>query len=94
MLTDSDLSRNSIHLVHDEAKDKDFELELSWIAPASDWKHVSVPKAIADAAETKAKEYVLPDSSNPPGSRSRLSPRVQDLGSGQRDGRVDDEMLF
>jgi hypothetical protein len=47
---------HSIHQVHDEAKDKDFELELSWIAPASGWKHVSVPKAIADAAGTKAKE--------------------------------------
>lgn len=49
----------SIHQVHDEAKDKDFELELSWISPASGWKHVSVPQHLADAAEAKAKAYAL-----------------------------------
>ncbi|KAK4704350.1 20S proteasome subunit alpha 7, partial [Phenoliferia sp. Uapishka_3] len=47
-----------IHTVHDEAKDKDFELELSWIAPASGWKHAPVPKDVADAAEAKAKAII------------------------------------
>jgi hypothetical protein len=29
----------SIHLVHDEIKDKDFELEMSWICPESNNQH-------------------------------------------------------
>ena len=49
---------DSIHTVHDEAKDKDFELELSWIGPQSGWKHAPVPKDIADAAEAKAKAII------------------------------------
>lgn len=48
----------SIHLVHDEAKDKDFELELSWISPASAYKHKTVPKDLADKAEARAKEII------------------------------------
>lgn len=47
-----------IHQVHDEAKDKDFELELSWISPASGWKHKTVPKELADKAEARAKEIL------------------------------------
>jgi len=47
-----------IHLVHDEAKDKDFELELSWISPASGYKHKTVPKELADKAEARAKEIL------------------------------------
>ncbi|SCV75000.1 BQ2448_8029 [Microbotryum intermedium] len=47
-----------IHQVHDEAKDKDFELELSWISPASGWRHQAVPKELAEAAEKKAKEIL------------------------------------
>lgn len=49
---------DSIHTVHDEAKDKAFELELSWISPASGWKHAPVPKAVADEAEAKAKKII------------------------------------
>jgi len=41
--------------VHDDAKDKDFELELTWIAPQSGWLHKPVPKELADEAEAKAK---------------------------------------
>lgn len=47
-----------IHTVHDEAKDKAFELELSWISPSSGWKHAPVPKAVADEAEAKAKKII------------------------------------
>jgi 20S proteasome subunit alpha 7 len=38
--------------VHDEAKDKPFELELSWLCEATGWKHAPVPaerRAAADA---------------------------------------------
>ncbi|KAM0786463.1 hypothetical protein ACM66B_001925 [Microbotryomycetes sp. NB124-2] len=44
-----------IHQAHDEAKDKDFELELSWISAQSGWKHAPVPKELAEQAEAKAK---------------------------------------
>lgn len=42
--------------MHDDAKDKDFELELTWISPQSGWLHKPVPKELADEAEKKAKE--------------------------------------
>ena len=45
-----------IHTVHDEAKDKDFELELSWISTAeTGGRHLSVPKELIAEAERKAK---------------------------------------
>lgn len=44
--------------MHDEAKDKAFELELSFIGPSTGWKHAPVPKAIADEAEGKAKKII------------------------------------
>lgn len=53
---------DSIHTVHDEAKDKDFELELSWISEKSGYKHQIVPDEIAKEAERKAKEII--DSAN------------------------------
>lgn len=49
---------NSIHSVHDDAKDKDFELELTWISPKSNWQHQPVPKELAAEAERKAKEII------------------------------------
>jgi len=45
-----------IHLVHDDAKDKDFELELSWVSAETEGKHVAVPDDLFEEAETKAKE--------------------------------------
>ncbi|RHZ86765.1 hypothetical protein Glove_46g153 [Diversispora epigaea] len=44
-----------IYAVHDNAKDKEFELELSWITKESG-KHQFVPKEIAEEAEGLAKE--------------------------------------
>jgi len=40
-----------IHLLHDDVKDKDFELELSWICKESGYKHQIVPKHIAEEAD-------------------------------------------
>nr|XP_042894658.1 proteasome subunit alpha type-3-like [Parasteatoda tepidariorum] len=40
-----------ICLVHDEIKDKDFELELSWVGDISKRQHVLVPQEIFDEAE-------------------------------------------
>ncbi|KAI8072931.1 nucleophile aminohydrolase [Gongronella butleri] len=44
-----------IYTCHDDAKDKDFELELSWICAESHSKHQFVPKDVKDEAERLAK---------------------------------------
>mmetsp|Transcript_59148 Transcript_59148/g.105133 ORF Transcript_59148/g.105133 Transcript_59148/m.105133 type:complete len:254 (-) Transcript_59148:45-806(-) len=46
-----------IHKVHDE-KDKDFELELSWICGESKYQHAPVPAEKIKAAETEAKRQL------------------------------------
>jgi 20S proteasome subunit alpha 7 len=45
----------SIYLVHDDAKEKEFELEMSWIGKETDGVHLPVPKELQDEAEQKAK---------------------------------------
>lgn len=42
-------------MVHDEAKDKEFELELTWICAESKNKHCLVPQILKDEAERLAK---------------------------------------
>ncbi|KAL5527643.1 hypothetical protein ACEPAG_6444 [Sanghuangporus baumii] len=45
-----------IHVVHeDAAKDKDFELEVSWICSESNFRHVQVPSDLLKEAEEKAR---------------------------------------
>lgn len=46
-----------LHKVHDE-KDKDFELEASWICPASNFEHSVVPTEMLKAAEAEAKRMI------------------------------------
>jgi len=43
-----------MHKVHDE-KDKDFELEASWICSKSNYEHSAVPADLLKEAEEKAK---------------------------------------
>ena len=47
-----------IHTVHDEVKDKNFELEMSWICPQSKNRHAPVPKEILARAEAWAKQQL------------------------------------
>jgi len=47
-----------IYLVHDDAKDKEFELEMTWISNESKGLHVAVPDDLFTEAEAKAKEEV------------------------------------
>ncbi|CAO3678588.1 unnamed protein product [Umbelopsis ramanniana] len=47
-----------IHTAHDEAKDKDFELEITWICEESMGKHAAVPRDIVEEAERLAKESI------------------------------------
>jgi len=42
-------------VVHEDAKEKEFELEISWIGPESNYTHVHVPKELYDEAREKAK---------------------------------------
>jgi len=44
-----------IHYLHDDVKDKEFELEMSWICPESKYQHEAVPKDVLAEAETAAK---------------------------------------
>jgi len=53
-----------IYLVHDEVKDKNFELELSWVCDASDKRHQPVPKDLFEEAEKYAKAALEEDSSD------------------------------
>lgn len=45
----------SIYLVHEDAKEKEFELEMSWIGEETGNKHVPVPEDLLKEAETQAK---------------------------------------
>jgi len=47
-----------IHTLHDEGKDKPFELELSWLCVESGWKHEHVPAAVAGEIEAAAKKEI------------------------------------
>lgn len=44
-----------IYLAHDEAKDKEFELEISWIGSNSNNCHELVPQVLLDDAIVSAK---------------------------------------
>ncbi|KAK6621152.1 Proteasome subunit alpha type-3 [Polyplax serrata] len=51
-----------IYLVHDELKDKQFELELSWVCSDSDGVHEKVPQSVFAEAEKLAKDAMEADS--------------------------------
>ncbi|XP_014207655.1 proteasome subunit alpha type-3 [Copidosoma floridanum] len=51
-----------IYLVHDELKDKQFELEMSWVGKHTDGKHERVPSEIQLEAEARACQSLAEDS--------------------------------
>lgn len=55
-------SFSSIYLVHDELKDKNFELELSWVCKDSNGFHEKVPESVFAEAERSAKLAMEADS--------------------------------
>jgi 20S proteasome subunit alpha 7 len=57
----SDDSFPSIYLVHDDAKEKDFELEMSWIGAETGNIHLAVPKDLFEDADKKARDLLLED---------------------------------
>ena len=42
--------------MHDDAKEKEFELEMSWIGDETGGRHVPVPQDLFDEADRKARE--------------------------------------
>jgi 20S proteasome subunit alpha 7 len=46
----------SFRSVHDDAKEKEFELEMSWIGDETGGIHRPVPKKLLEEAQRKAKE--------------------------------------
>ncbi|KAF9469036.1 20S proteasome subunit [Collybia nuda] len=44
-----------IYLVHEDVKEKEFELEMSWIGEETNGVHLPVPKELMEEAEAKAK---------------------------------------
>lgn len=51
-----------IYLVHDELKDKQFELEMSWVGAHTNGRHERVPIDVKTEAETKARQAMVEDS--------------------------------
>jgi len=51
-----------IYIVHDEVKDKNFQLELSWVGKESNGLHKMVPKDLAAEVEEQAKKSLEEDS--------------------------------
>ncbi|CAG9838385.1 unnamed protein product [Diabrotica balteata] len=51
-----------IYLVHDELKDKNFELELSWVCKDTNGLHTKVPESVFADAEKAAKQAMEADS--------------------------------
>jgi len=45
-----------IYLVHEDAKEKEFELEMTWVSDETKGLHQPVPKDLLDEAEKKAKD--------------------------------------
>lgn len=47
-----------IYALHDEAKDKPFELEMSWLSEGTGWKHAGVPRTVIQEATDWAKKEI------------------------------------
>jgi len=57
-----------IHVAHEDSKDKDFELEMSWVSSMSGptkGRHEKVPKEMLEAAEKAAKKAINGDDEEP-----------------------------
>lgn len=52
------LSHISIYLVHEDAKEKEFELEMSWIGDETGGVHIPVPNELQQEAEAAAKAAI------------------------------------
>jgi 20S proteasome subunit alpha 7 len=47
-----------IYMLHEEGKDKPFELEMSWLCEGTGWEHKGVPRDLIQQATEWAKEEI------------------------------------
>ncbi|KAI3385775.1 hypothetical protein SNEBB_000414 [Seison nebaliae] len=47
-----------IHTIHDDTKDKPFELEMSWVGEVTKGKHENVPQDLIDKIEVEVKKEI------------------------------------
>ncbi|XP_065919126.1 proteasome subunit alpha type-3-like [Dysidea avara] len=59
-----------IYVIHDEVKDKEFELELSWVGAVTDGKHKVVPQDVFQEAEQYAKDAIAESDSEDEGQEA------------------------
>ena len=50
----------SLHVIHDDAKDKLYEFEVTWICKQSNYQHARVPEAILEEANRIAQNELNP----------------------------------
>jgi 20S proteasome subunit alpha 7 len=47
-----------IYMLHEEGKDKPFELEMSWLCEETQWEHKGVPRDVIQQAVAWAKDEI------------------------------------
>jgi 20S proteasome subunit alpha 7 len=50
-----------IYIAHEDSKDKEFELEMTWVGLETEGRHQEVPKALREEAEQLAKKALDDD---------------------------------
>lgn len=61
-----------IHIAHEENKDKEFELEMTWISNVdgpTKGRHMDVPKELLEEAEEAAKKALQPEEEEEEGDK-------------------------
>ncbi len=56
--------KHRIYGIHDDVKDKPFELEVSWVCDASKRKHVLVPSEILEKAKAAGEKITADEESD------------------------------
>jgi len=51
----------TLHLSHEEFKEKKYELEISWLCDASNKEHKRIPKDLQEEVEKKALQAIEDD---------------------------------
>lgn len=50
-----------VYVAHEDSKDKEFELEMTWVGRETEGRHQEVPKALREEAEQLAKKALDDD---------------------------------
>ena len=74
-----------IYLAHEDSKDKEFELEMSWISGLDGptrGRHVEVPRELREEAERKAKSALEPEDEEEGGEKDGVPEGGEEEGEG------------